>query len=129
MFKNLDIFRTAHALATHSGARQGVIATNIANADTPGFKAQDVEPFADFLSARGQGSDMKATRPTHLNASDAQGGPTIFRAQSQEANPNGNTVSMEEQMVNAVDVKRQHDKALAIYRSGLSILRSSLGRN
>ena len=40
----------------------------------------------------------------------------------------GPTVSIEEEMLKAVEVTRQHDRALAIYKSSLSILRSSLGR-
>ena len=31
-------------------------------------------------------------------------------------------------MLKAVDVMRQHDRALAIYKSSLNILRTSLGR-
>ena len=43
--------------------------------------------------------------------------------------PNGNSVSLETEMVDAVAAKRQSDRALAIYRSGLTILRASIGRS
>ena len=42
--------------------------------------------------------------------------------------PNGNSVSLEGEMVKAADVKREHDLALAIYGKSLAILRASLGR-
>ena len=45
-----------------------------------------------------------------------------------QTNPNGNGVSLEEQMLHAVDVKRQHDRALAIYKFSLGVLRSSIGQ-
>ena len=49
MFENLQIFRMAHAMAAHAGARQTVVARNMANADTPGYTAQDIAPFeAEF---------------------------------------------------------------------------------
>jgi flagellar basal-body rod protein FlgB len=44
------------------------------------------------------------------------------------ASPNGNSVSLEAEMVKAVDVKQQHDMALSIYRSVSEIIRASLGR-
>ena len=44
MFADLDIFRLAHAMARHAGSRQSVIAQNIANADTPGYRRKTV-PF------------------------------------------------------------------------------------
>jgi flagellar basal-body rod protein FlgB len=42
--------------------------------------------------------------------------------------PNGNSVSLETEMVKAVEVKRQHDQALAIYKSSMNVLRASIGR-
>ncbi|MFD1807778.1 hypothetical protein ACFSHQ_05285 [Gemmobacter lanyuensis] len=46
MFEKLQIVRMAQALAGHAGARQGEIARNIANADTPGYRARDMPDFA-----------------------------------------------------------------------------------
>jgi len=42
--------------------------------------------------------------------------------------PNGNSVSVENELLRSVDIRRQHDHSIAIYRSTLSILRTSLGR-
>ena len=49
MFEKLEIFRMAHAMSVHAGARQSVVAQNIANADTPGYAARDVRPFKEIL--------------------------------------------------------------------------------
>jgi len=49
MFEPLEVTRLAHALAAHSATRQSVIAANVAHADTPGYRARDVEGFADML--------------------------------------------------------------------------------
>jgi flagellar basal-body rod protein FlgB len=128
MHQNLTIFRMAHAMASHAGTRQAVIAQNIANADTPGYRAADVTPFREIV-ANSTGSAMRATRERHLNASGTAATPRILQAAADgQANPNGNGVSLEEQMLNAVEVKRQHDRAIAIYKSTLGILRTSLGR-
>lgn len=39
---NLNILQMASQLAAHSSARQAVIAENIAQADTPGYRARDI---------------------------------------------------------------------------------------
>jgi flagellar basal-body rod protein FlgB len=125
MFKNLDVFKMAHAMAMHAGARQAVIAQNVANADTPGYRAQDMPDFAATYQTRDQFSGLKATRDGHLmGAQQNAGQPAVARDVSTDPNQNG--VSIEEQILKAVDVKRQHDRALAIYKSSLGILRTSI---
>ena len=130
MFENLQIFRMAQAMAVHAGKRQAVISANIANADTPGFAAKDVAPFHTLVDeGPGQASQgMRATRVGHLNATDPARPLEVAMREGEEADPNGNTVSLETEMIHAVDTKRQHDRALAIYRSSLNILRMSIGR-
>ena len=126
MFSDLNVFRMAYAMATHAGQRQAIVAQNMANADTPGYRARDIAPFAGIY--RADGDTMTATRPGHFGAaSDAGTQWQEFHADT-PADPNGNSVSVELEMVNGVEVKRQHDRALAIYRSSMNVLRTSLGR-
>lgn len=127
MFANLQIFRLSHAMATHAGARQATIAQNIAHADTPGYKARDLRPFAEMIAPDRR--DLRATRAQHMNGS-TQGQVSLAQIERGETgtNPNGNTVTLEQEMLHAVDAKRQHDRALAIYKSSLTILRSTIGR-
>ena len=66
MFEKLELTRMAQALAAQSGARMAVIAENVANADTPGYKARDMPAFAEVYEA--EGLEMRATRPGHLSA-------------------------------------------------------------
>jgi flagellar basal-body rod protein FlgB len=49
MFDRLEIFSLASAQARHAAARQAVVAQNIANSDTPGYRARDIGDFADML--------------------------------------------------------------------------------
>jgi len=127
MFEKLQIFQMAHAMAQHAGARQSVLARNIANADTPGYVARDIAPFAESY---GSISDFaqRATRSGHI--SDNAGGFAVkARAAAAGAtDPNGNSVALEQEMLKAVDAKRQHDRALAIYKSSLTVLRAATGR-
>ncbi|PCH74986.1 MAG: flagellar basal body rod protein FlgB [Rhodobacteraceae bacterium] len=128
MFTDLNVFRTAAAMATHAGERQAVIAQNMANSDTPGYKARDLVPFQDVIKNSGTGAGMRASRAGHLNGMSSDGSAWETFTPNATSDPNGNTVSIENEMLNGVEVKRQHDLALAIYKSSLSILRNSLGR-
>jgi len=42
--------------------------------------------------------------------------------------PDGNTVSLANEMVRSVEVRQQHDMALTVYRNTSDIIRASLGR-
>ncbi|WP_299728736.1 FlgB family protein [uncultured Tateyamaria sp.] len=129
MFQNLTVFETAHAMAVHAGQRQAVIAQNVANADTPGFVGRDLPSFQDIYSPhQNTMTTQRATRAGHLNGSTTPDMTGLMREDRSFASPDGNTISLETEMLRATDAKRQHDRSLAIYKSALNILRSSLGR-
>ncbi|MGL6209767.1 MAG: FlgB family protein [Paracoccaceae bacterium] len=124
MFEKLEISRMAQTMAAHAGARLGVVAQNIAHADSPGYKTRDLPSFAETYAQ--SGGKMRATRANHLGGAAKQA-PEALIVRSQGA-PNGNTVSLETEMVKAVEVKQQHEMALAINSTVSDILRASLGR-
>lgn len=128
MFTDLNVFRTAHAMAVHAGQRQAIVAQNMANADTPGYRARDIAPFAQTLKGDASSGGMRTSRARHLNGASGAGLMWETTTPKAAADPNGNTVSIETEMLRAVDTKRQHDRALAIYKSSLKLLRTSLGR-
>ncbi|WP_170565127.1 FlgB family protein [Ruegeria atlantica] len=127
MFYDLNVFKSAYAMATHAGQRQAVIARNMANADTPGYQPRDIEAFQKAFENSGREVAMTATRAGHLNGFSSPKPWAEFET-TPSGDPNGNGVSVEEEMLKGVEAKRQHDRALAIYKSSMNILRSSLGR-
>ena len=123
MFEKLELTRMAQSMASYAGARLGVVASNIAHADSPRYKARDLPTFADAYDKQG---DMRATRPGHMGTTDVSMPEAgIVRG---PGSPNGNTVSLETEMVRAVAVRQDHEMALAIYRSTSDVVRASLGR-
>jgi len=130
MFQNLAVFDAAYAMATHAGQKQALIAQNVANADTPGYVARDLPRFQDIYAPRDGGGHMpRATRSGHLHGMVDGSVTSMVEMDRSFASPDGNSVSLETEMLRGTDAKRQHDRALAIYGSALSILRTSLGRN
>ena len=126
MFEKLTLTRMAQDLAGHAGARMGVIARNVANADTPGFKSMDLPSFAEVYHEPAQ--KMRTTNSRHISAA-SQGFEASVRQTSGASSPNGNSVSLETEMVASAGVRRDHEMALAIFRSTSSIIRASLGRS
>lgn len=119
MLKSVNLLDTMSAMAGHAAKRHAVIADNIANADTPGFKARDVKPFAEiFEIATRDGKNIKSLQADIglMEVNDA-------------ASSNGNTVSLEQQMMHSVQAKGDHDMALAVYRKSLDMMKMALGKN
>jgi flagellar basal-body rod protein FlgB len=104
--------------------RQSTIAANVANANTPGYKARDVEPFNKILD--GMPVRLVTTDPSHIQLSAAE---TDTRATSKkdswEVVHSGNSVSVEQEMVKAGDVNRDYSLNTAIMRSFQRMLLAS----
>lgn len=127
MFESIAVLKTAHAMASHAGQRQTLTARNVANADTPGYRAMDLPTFADIYENRPVGSDLRATRGGHIVAPDrGTGGARVMDA-GQEPSPNGNTVSIENEMIRGAGIRHEHDMAMSIFSTARDILRTSLG--
>jgi len=127
MFERLDVFSMAQALARHGAARQSVIAQNVANADTPGYRARDVVEFAETYRGA-EATPLRASRPGHWLGAQGTGyaADIVTVERPGAASPNGNTVSIEQEIYAASRAKSAHDRALAIYGSAMKILRTSV---
>jgi len=67
MFDKLDIFRMAQGVVGHAAARQAAIATNIANADTPGYHRKTIA-FREMVE-NGERTGGVTPGPVHLDRS------------------------------------------------------------
>jgi len=127
---DIGLLNLANALAAHSASRQGLVAENLANADTPGYRARDLEPFANVANRTSiNARQMRATQEDHFGQS---AGKAAFSIQETSAfgaeSPNGNTVSLDDQMMRSAALKVDHDLAIGVYSKSLQILRLGLGR-
>ena len=100
--RGLTLFQLASARMDWLSARQKTIATNIANADTPDFRAKEVSSFEDFLT-----SGTVQTR-------DAQS--------AWDQSLDGNRVVLEEQMLMATETEESHRLAARLYRKGHDLI-------
>ena len=127
MFDRIETLRMASSMTSHGAQRQKLVARNVANADTPGYRARDLTDFTATYR-RSEPMGMRATRPAHVAAGEWGGGQGRPFDTEGEPAPNGNTVSIEDEMVRMADAKREFDLSLAITKSSLGLIRTSLGR-
>ena len=127
MHQNLSIFSLATAMARHAGSRQAVVAQNMANADTPGYAAKTVASFAESFEGR-VAPDLRQSRAVHIGAAQSGLAKRDVSSAQSEQSPNGNSVHIEEQILESINASREHNRALTIYRHGLNVLRTGLGR-
>lgn len=103
--------------------RQQVLAGNIANADTPNYKARDFDFAAalnEAMAGRGQGSlPVSRTNSAHLSGTNESGPARLMYRTPVQASADGNTVEM--------DVERAQFSENAIrYEAGLTFITHQL---
>lgn len=113
------------------GARQGVLAQNIANADTPGFRPLDLVPFERTLAAAPgvPAPPLARTHRDHLPgaAPGRPNGPRHLRVGAWETAPSGNAVVLEEQMQKVARTQLDHQLTTSLYTRHLGMIRTALG--
>jgi flagellar basal-body rod protein FlgB len=70
--------------------RTEVLAVNLANADTPGFKARDLD-FQAVLAQQSDGTRLATTDPGHIGSKPSGSAELLYRVPAQ-ASLDGNTV-------------------------------------
>jgi flagellar basal-body rod protein FlgB len=103
-----QMFQFHQAALNLRAARQELIASNIANADTPNYKARDID-FTSALQGALQGSSEKlavaTTAPGHLSGTAGEsvmGAPVMYRKPVQPS-ADGNTVDMDVEQAQFAD--------------------------
>jgi flagellar basal-body rod protein FlgB len=131
----IPIFAMLRARMGYLTDRQRVIAQNVANADTPGFKPQDLKPF-DFqvqTQAAGQASpsNMTMTNPAHMLPPHARKGLSSQRpvkSVDSETTLDGNSVVLEEEMMKLTQARMDYDAAVGFYQKSLDMLKLATRR-
>ena len=112
--------------------RQDVLAQNVANADTPKYVAHDLKPmeFKDQLKSpvTNNAGNLRTTDPRHIAIRPA--GSTKFddvETHDVESNPNGNSVSLEAEMIKVADTQAQFQAAANIYAKAMTMMKTAIG--
>ncbi|MEG3618380.1 flagellar basal body rod protein FlgB [Magnetovibrio sp. PR-2] len=111
--------------------RQEVLAQNVANADTPDYKPQDLKPvnFREVMRDQHKREMMNRMSGT---AVAGLGGSTAFKPESErapyETSPDGNAVVLEEQMGKIGETQMKYSLANELYRKHIGMIKIALGK-
>ncbi|MCX8996100.1 flagellar basal body rod protein FlgB [Rhizobiaceae bacterium BDR2-2] len=107
----IQLFELASKQAEWLSVRQEVVATNIANANTPKYRARDVTPFESVLKS--SHIPMARTNPAHFAgdtlASDRVGIEENDLNQEIGIQESGNTVALATELAKTGEIKRQYE--------------------
>ncbi|TGE01778.1 flagellar basal body protein [Methylobacterium nonmethylotrophicum] len=118
------LFELASLHGRYLSVRQATIAGNVANANTQGFHARDTVPFAQVL-ARAGGTDMATTAQAHLHA-PGLGVPVRQDGNGWDVLETASGVSLEQEMLKASEVSRQHNLDVGVVKSFHRMLMSAV---
>jgi flagellar basal-body rod protein FlgB len=115
-------FRILSEIVQAANARQKVIASNIANADTPGYKAKDVK-FGNFLN-----KELKLLRTDSKHSSNENNGG-ISGKLTVENNPSwgdGNNVELNVEVAKMTENALIHEAAIKILNAKMKMFKSAI---
>ena len=108
--------------------RQQVLAQNVANADTPNFRPQDLDEPKFELSAPGTAPlQLARTNTGHLQGF---GDAASFRGNNNQyqVRPAGNAVSLEDEMLKIAQNNMDYQAATQLYGRSLGLIKTALGK-
>lgn len=116
---NFDNLFGIHEQALKVHARRGeVLASNLANADTPGYKARDIDFQAALQNAQGNPGAVEATQPGHIQPNGAADPALQYRTAVQPS-VDGNTVDGQVE-------KQKYMESAMRYQASLSFIDGQL---
>ncbi len=103
----IHLFEVAAQQARWLSTSQSVIAANVSNASTPGYKSQVVQPFSEVLDKTQL--QLASTNASHLELDPIQAQAASIKEETPwEVTDSGNSVSLEQEMIKANDVNRSY---------------------
>ncbi len=127
MFSQIPLFQLAERRLAWVDARQRVLAQNIANIDTPHWAGRDVAPFAATLRGTAAGGALEVARTAEGHLAPKPTGGASSAAIGERA-PDGNSVSLDDQLTRIAETDAAHELTADLYRKYLGMFRTALGR-
>lgn len=131
-FEKIPLIALAKTRLGWLGQRQEVLAENIANADTPRFRARDLKPlrFREMVATAPAAVRLEKTTPGHMEGLTTASGPFKVSVQrnAYEVAPDGNAVVLEEEMAKVSETALSYSLANELYRKQLGMFRIALGQ-
>jgi len=109
---------TLHSALDRVARRAALVASNLANVDTPGYRAVDLAPedFAPQVEA------LARSAPGHLAGSPAPDAPAIEELPASRMRNDGNTVDVDREMTLLASLQGRYQAAAELVRKRFALL-------
>jgi len=140
---DIPLFAMLKSRLGYLSERQKVVAQNVANADTPGYRPRDLKAYSFQASLAAQntapvyrggpvaptsGVAMIGTNSGHMGPSKPTGAWRSTAGADSETTLDGNAVTLEDQMLKMTDARMNYDAAVGFYQKSLTMLRMASRR-
>ena len=130
---NMPVFTALADKMRWHQTRQGLLAENVANAETPGYRGRDLKQF-NFEEANGAFSTASvtttATQPMHFAVGgEGDAAFAAHRMANFEITPEGNGISLEDEMMKVTTNMMDYQAATSLYTKSIKILRTAMGKS
>ncbi len=116
-----------------SQERQHVLAENVANADTPDYRARDLralkfEAPTQLSAAPVAAVALERTEPGHIAGLGGSASPFNTKDSKYETHPTGNAVNLEQEMMKVAANQMDYQAVTALYARSLNLIKTALGK-
>ena len=141
---DIPLFAMLKSRLGYLSERQKVIAQNVANADTPEYQPRDLKAYTFQASLAQQttgqayrggpvsqaagGIQMLATSPAHMAPLKPASVWRSPEGPDSETTLDGNSVTLEDQMLKMTDARMNYDAAVSFYQKSMALLKTSTRR-
>ena len=130
---NIPLFSALTQKMKWHQTRQGLLAENVANAETPGYRGRDLKAygFAEDLKNMSEASiATQATNPKHIvKAGTGADGFGSRQLNNFEITPEGNGITLEDEMMKVTTNQMDYQAVTALYTRSIKMIKTALGRS
>lgn len=124
---DIGLFTLAEKRLAWAAQRQGVLAANIANANTPGFQARDIAPFAKVLSGYSAVQPV-ITQAGHMGGTLPTGSAPLTQNPPTARALDGNSVALDQQLTNVADTETTQSLVTTVWKKYTAMFNIALGK-
>ncbi len=124
----IGLFDLAEKRLVWTAQRQSVLAANIANANTPGFQARDVQTFESVLAGRVSVERVR-TQPAHMTGTVPTGLASLTTNPPKARALDGNSVGLDQQLTKVADTETTQALVTTIWKKYMGMFSMALGRS
>jgi flagellar basal-body rod protein FlgB len=124
----IALFDLAEKRLMWTAQRQSVLAANIANVNTPGFQARDIESFENVLAGSGP-IEPARTQPAHMAGTVPTGLASLITDPPAARALDGNAVGLDQELTKVADTQTTQSLVTSIWKEYMGMFNTALGKS